>query len=198
MLQRLTAHLESSGAEVSAALCGRLASYLDLLDHWNRKINLTAFDLREPGAEALDRLIVEPLAASAFVRPSDRAALDIGSGGGSPAIPIALACPWLHMTMVEARVRKAAFLREAVRHLGLAAEVAGMRFEEVAPSYEGACDVVSVRAVRLEPRVWRGIESALQPAGRVLLFGRKTDIVGSSMSAVHANERWMVLERRSG
>ena len=45
--------------------------------------------------------------------------MDVGSGGGSPAIPLKLAVPRLSLTMVEAKARKSAFLREAIRHLGL-------------------------------------------------------------------------------
>ena len=59
-------------------------------------------------------------------------AIDIGSGGGSPAIPLTLAAPRLHMRMVESKTRKAVFLREVIRTLGLGrAEVDTSRFEEL-------------------------------------------------------------------
>ena len=51
---------------------------------------------------------------------SDALWFDIGSGGGSPAIPLKLARPTLPLPMVESKTRKAVFLREAVRALGLA------------------------------------------------------------------------------
>ncbi len=58
--------------------------------------------------------------------------MDVGSGGGSPAIPLKLAVPRLRLTMVEAKARKSAFLREAVRHLGLEQRsVETARYEEL-------------------------------------------------------------------
>ena len=92
-----------------------------LLAKWNAKINLTSFKL-EPGGhdEAVDRLLIEPRdCGRAMCRQKRETAIDIGSGGGSPAIPLALALPRLHMRMVESKTRKAVFLREAIRELGL-------------------------------------------------------------------------------
>ena len=68
-------------------LASQLVVYYQLLSHWNRKINLTS--LSDPD-EAVDRLLLEPVAAAA-VLPANRALIDLGSGGGSPAIPLALA-----------------------------------------------------------------------------------------------------------
>ena len=56
-------------------------------------------------------------------RRSQSRMMDIGSGGGSPAIPLVLALPRMQLVMVESKTRKSVFLREAVRALDLAAEV---------------------------------------------------------------------------
>ena len=113
---------------VADPLAESLASYYELLTRWNKKINLTSIENLD---EAIDRLLLEPLVASRHVSPSAGSLMDVGSGGGSPAIPLKLALPRLRLTMVESKARKSAFLREAVRHLGLGnATVETARYEE--------------------------------------------------------------------
>ena len=145
ILSRLTA----AGVDASAEAIEGSAAYLALLARWNQRINLTAFDLDRPANDAIDRLVVEPLSAARFVHPDDQSAIDVGSGGGSPALPFKLAAPWLRMQLIEARTRKSAFLREAVRALGLAnAYVETARFDDrwFATTFKPV-DVVTMRAV---------------------------------------------------
>ncbi len=170
--ERLGRRARRVGLAVPAALKEPLESYFRLLALWNRKINLTALDL-EAADEAIDRLIVEPLLAARLLPPPPCALMDIGSGGGSPAIPLALAAPGLRLTMVEAKTRKSAFLREAVRQLRLdGASVETARFEELLtrPELHEAADVVTVRAVRIELRVLMGLQAFLRPGGDLFLF----------------------------
>jgi 16S rRNA (guanine527-N7)-methyltransferase len=152
-----------------------LARYLALLARWNRRINLAAFDLDRPSDHAIDRLIVEPVLAAAEVSARDRVVVDIGSGGGSPALPLKIQRPHVRMTLVEARVRKTAFLREAVRELGLAAvriETARMGRAGIT-GLNGTADVVTMRAVRMDGEVLAGITALLAPGGRLLWFGSR-------------------------
>ena len=86
-----------SGLSVPPALAERLIAYYSLLSHWNRKINLTS--LSDP-KEAVDRLLLEPVAAAASL-PSGLELVDLGSGGGSPAVPLALALAVPQLVMVE-------------------------------------------------------------------------------------------------
>lgn len=144
--------------------------FFGLLFRWNQKINLTS--IADPD-EAIDRLLLEPLLAARHVPASATRLMDIGSGGGSPAIPLKLALPHLHLTMVEAKVRKSAFLREASRQLGLiATEVETTRVEELLarPQLHEAFDLVSLRAVRLEMRMLNTMQAFLRPGGHVLVF----------------------------
>jgi 16S rRNA (guanine527-N7)-methyltransferase len=172
----------------------QLLAYLKLLARWNRKINLTAFDLGQPTDAAVDRLIIEPVRAAAFIRPTDREAVDIGSGGGSPAIPLAICAPAVRMTMVEVRQRKAAFLREAARTLSLRADVAVQRFEDFGaePARAGRVDVLSLRAVRTDEAVWAALRSLLAPGAVVLWFGSFGHIpehgLDTACSALGANQ----------
>jgi 16S rRNA (guanine527-N7)-methyltransferase len=103
--------------------------------------------------------------------------LDIGSGGGSPAIPMKLAIPALHLTMVESKTRKSAFLREAVRQMGLAdATVETARAEDLLtrPELHESQDLVTVRAVRVEQRLLVHFQAFLRLGGRILLFRTAT------------------------
>jgi 16S rRNA (guanine527-N7)-methyltransferase len=170
--ERLSRRARRIGLAVPAALKESLEAYFRLLALWNQRINLTALDL-EAADEAIDRLLIEPLLAARLLPPPPCALLDIGSGGGSPAIPLALATPGLRLTMVEAKTRKSAFLREAIRQLRLdGAEVETARFEELLtrPDLHEAEDVVTVRAVRVELRVLMGLQAFLRPGGDLFLF----------------------------
>lgn len=171
LAERLQGRAERSGLELSPALSARLAAYVELLLRWNERMNLTALGGDDQG---LDRLVLEPLAAVRRIPRGAARLVDIGSGGGSPAIPIRLAMPGLFVRMVEARVRKAAFLREAVRQLGLDGVVVECcRYEELLDRAEllGAHDVLTVRGVRLDEKAARALEGLVRAEGTLLFFG---------------------------
>src|SRR5205085_1587681 len=91
----------------------------------------------------------EPLAAARLVENAATPWFDLGSGGGSPAIPMKIAHPLLQLQMVESRGRKAAFLREVLRELQLdAAGVIEERFERLPETLYRTASLVTVRAVR--------------------------------------------------
>jgi 16S rRNA (guanine527-N7)-methyltransferase len=168
----IVARAERASLSVPAETVSRLAQYLDLLARWNRRINLTAFNLDRLGGDAIDRLIVEPLEAAPAIAAEDRLAVDIGSGGGSPALPLKIALPRLQMALIESRERKAAFLREAVRQLGLdrvAVETARAGSDGL-PLWNGRADVVTMRAVRADGTMWQAVERLLRPGGRLFWF----------------------------
>ena len=172
--ERLKRRAKAANVSLDAPLIEKLETYYQLLTKWNAKINLTAFRLVPEGEEgAIDRLLIEPVVAARYVPENARSLLDAGSGGGSPAIPLKLACTNLHLRMVEVKTRKAVFLREAVRELGLRdAEVETSRFEELLPRAElhEALDLVSIRAVRVETRTLLTLQAFLRPGGKLLLF----------------------------
>ena len=181
---RLRGRLEHFGATVSAAQQAQLETYIGLLTKWNKTLNLTALKLEPLSDAAIDRLIVEPVLAAAALVDSDQRLLDLGSGGGSPAIPLKVVVPRLHLTMVESRERKSAFLREAIRVLELVnTTVQTVRFEELSASLVGfeQADVVSVRAVKLDSKTWETVAGLIQVGGRLLWFrsnGESTDDSG--------------------
>src|SRR6202789_2241757 len=119
-----------------------LSPYLDLLVKWNARTNLTA--IREP-EEIVRRHFGESLFAAQYLDPAATMLLDFGSGAGFPGLPIALLRPEIHVTLAESQNKKATFLREVVRTLGLTTEVWAARAETmpIARSF----DIVALRAV---------------------------------------------------
>jgi 16S rRNA (guanine527-N7)-methyltransferase len=159
---------------ISSRLADSLEDYYRILSSWNSKINLTGFKMDDPSSEAIDRLFIEPLAAAALIHPVSVRLLDVGSGGGSPAIPMILALPGSEGTLVESKTRKSVFLREAIRALELQrAEVLTTRAEELLtrPELHDSYDLVTVRAVRVEPSLLSTVQAFLRPGGQVFLFG---------------------------
>jgi len=168
---RLLPRLEALSISLTAEEIRLLGEYWTLLARWNARVNLTAVPLDGYPPESLDRLMVEPLLALRAIPPAPAMWFDVGSGGGSPAIPIKIARPNASLVMVESRSRKAAFLREAVRSLGLAeTDVVTDRFERVAEQRSGEADWITVRAVRLDEDMLGMARRLLKPSGRMLLF----------------------------
>ena len=148
-----------------------LAEYWRLLERWNSRINLTSIPLEGSPSHSIDRLIVEPLIAASLIPPPPVAWFDLGSGGGSPAVPLKILNPGANLTMVESRSRKGAFLREVVRSLGFTAtKVAIDRFEDVALRDAAAADCITVRAVRADKTLSDSALRLLCPSGRMILF----------------------------
>jgi 16S rRNA (guanine527-N7)-methyltransferase len=179
---RLARRARRAKAPLTIAMLDPLEAYYRLLALWNTKINLTALPLDTPTDETFDRLLVEPLTAAPHVtggqmgvrRSPDPVWFDLGSGGGSPAIPLLVARPTLKLTMIESKTRKAAFLREAVRAAGLmhAATVLSERFEDVAsrPEHAHTADLVTVRAVKADSGLFSVAALLLKEGGRLCLF----------------------------
>jgi 16S rRNA (guanine527-N7)-methyltransferase len=173
-LDRLTARASALHLQSDDHVFSRLAAYFDLLQRWNEKINLTSLT---DGDEAVDRLIMEPLVAARFL-PKGGAIVDVGSGGGSPAIPlaVALAAP---ITMVESRGRKAAFLREVLRTLNLEGRVETDRAEALAarPELRRSAKVVSLRAVRMTAQLSSALAELVADDGVLAMFSKHSEAV---------------------
>jgi 16S rRNA (guanine527-N7)-methyltransferase len=170
---RLARRARRAKAPLTIAMLDPLEAYFRLLSQWNAKINLTALPLDAPTDETFDRLLVEPLAATRRIPDVPALWLDVGTGGGSPAIPLKIARPKLKLMMIESRERKSAFLREAVRALGLAdTTVANARFEDVAldPAFAGTADQITIRAVKADEALFEAASLLLRQGGRLLLF----------------------------
>lgn len=170
---RLARRAQTAGVTLTRPVVEQLEIYFQLLARWNARINLTSLSLDKPTDETFDRLLIEPLAAAKYVEESAINWFDLGSGGGSPALPLKILRPRVRLTMVESKTRKAAFLREAVRVLGLSeASVENKRFEQLASrtaTVERA-SLVTVRAVRPDAELFSVAIQLLRLGGRLLLF----------------------------
>lgn len=145
-------------------VANRFQSYLDLLEKWNARLNLTA--ILEP-EEILHRHFIECIFAAQRLPGGIYTLLDFGSGGGFPGIPIALCRPEIHVTLGESQAKKSAFLREAVRMLGiLNAEVYNGRIEGLNQTFQA----VTLRAVDKMPAACRAAIGKLALRGYFVLF----------------------------
>mgnify|MGYP001179655683 FL=1 len=110
----LAAGLAELGLALSAEQQDQLLAFRDLLLKWNKTYNLTA--LRDP-AQAISHHLLDSLAILPHIGTGPL--LDVGSGGGLPGIPLAIAQPALAVTMVDTVQKKATFLQQAAIQLGL-------------------------------------------------------------------------------
>ncbi len=115
------AALERGLAELALALPAdapsRLLQYLQLLAKWNRTYNLTA--IRDP-LDMVSHHLLDSLAVIKHLPVADSPALaDVGSGGGLPGIPLAIARPHWRVSLADSSAKKTAFLRQAAIELAL-------------------------------------------------------------------------------
>jgi len=143
-----------------------LEEFAALLRKWNAVQNLVS---RETLSELWPRHIEDSLRLAPLLRDSDLRILDIGSGGGFPAIPLAIATrgQGRHFILLEPVQKKAAFLRTVIRELQLPAEIHAVRAE--AFDSRETIDVVTSRALADLPDLLRLGARFAGPATRLLL-----------------------------
>ncbi len=152
--------------QLDPALAEPLARYLALMLRWNTAYNLTAIrDPREMVTKhVLDSLAMAPFVGIAVGVPN---LADLGTGAGLPGIPLAIAHPDLRVTLVESNGKKARFMREALRTLGLSnAEVAESRIEAL--DRPGAFAAITARALATLPLILQLGGHLIAPGGVLL------------------------------
>jgi 16S rRNA (guanine527-N7)-methyltransferase len=139
----LAAGLSALELDADIEAQAKLPQYIALLDKWNRTHNLTA--IRDP-AQMVTHHLLDSLAVLGHLPKQARLrVLDIGSGGGLPGIPLAIAKPEWHVVLLDSNHKKAAFLRQAAIELDLAnVEVCAERAQDY--EVELLFDVVISRA----------------------------------------------------
>jgi 16S rRNA (guanine527-N7)-methyltransferase len=158
---------------LSSRVTDSLYAYYQELGRWNEKLNLIG-----PGTagEILARHFGESLAALPLLPPGARVGLDLGSGAGFPGLVIAAVRPELEMTLVEARERKWAFLLAAARRASLSCRCLNARVRIPLPSgLPESLDVITSRALRLDPETWGALARRLGAGGRILLWVGEND-----------------------
>jgi 16S rRNA (guanine527-N7)-methyltransferase len=174
---RLNDFLASAGLPLlSADQKARFEAYLGLFVRWNGRTNLSS--VREPEA-ILSRHFVESIACANSLPQGISTLLDYGSGGGLPGIPIALCRPEILVTLAESQGKKAAFLQEAVRTLGLAARVFADRAERLPDRF----DCVTLRAVDRMGDAVRLAARLASPGGWMALMTTRADVAELKVEA---------------
>jgi len=140
---------------------------------WNRRMSLIG-----PGTagEILARHYGESLAALPLIPAGARRAVDLGSGAGFPGLILAAAMPDLGMTLVEAQERKWAFLASAARKAALPCRCLNVRVHLPLPAgLPETFDLITTRALRLDPKVWDALADRLTAEGRLLIWAGEHD-----------------------
>jgi 16S rRNA (guanine527-N7)-methyltransferase len=147
----------------------RRSRYFDLLMDENRQVNLVS---RETSRADLERIYAEclhPLTVLSDSTPSGRF-LDIGSGGGFPLVPMAVAAEFTETIALERTRKKALALERILNGLDLPAGVIARNLPEAGLS--GTFDLITLRYVALTTPLWQQISGLLSPGGLFVHYGR--------------------------
>ncbi len=175
--ERLNALLAEAGqAPLEDTQAAKFGKYLSLFVRWNARVNLTSIRDEEG---VLRRHFVESIACARALPEGISTLLDFGSGGGFPGIPIALCRPDIAVTLAEAQGKKAAFLREVVRVVGVSAKVHAARAELLKVGF----DCVTLRAVDRMAAAVKAGGDLVAPGGWLALMTTRSDLAGLRAAA---------------
>ena len=163
----ISEELRTYGVSATADICYAIRTYISLLLHWNRTISLTA--VTDP-LEVLRFHFGESMFAASSIANRNGRLADVGSGAGFPGIPLKLALPALEVILIESNAKKAAFLAEAIRELGLErTEIYRGRFEDFraeGPEF----DFVTARAIGRHDELIKWAFGAIKLGGNLILW----------------------------
>jgi 16S rRNA (guanine527-N7)-methyltransferase len=115
-LQQLARAASLMGIPLGEKQLDLFSRYYQEILSWNEKINLLS---RSSAEDTLLKNFIDSLTALPFLPGQESRVLDMGSGGGFPGIPLKIACPTLHVSLLEASRKKASFLKHILRTLQL-------------------------------------------------------------------------------
>ena len=174
---RLNELLQKAGLEpLDKETVNRFEADLSLFIRWNRRLNLSS--VRDEDG-IISKHFVESIAVARSMPQGIATLLDFGSGGGLPGIPIALCRPQIAVTLAESQGKKAAFLQEAVRVLGIAVKVHADRAEVLRTVF----DCVVLRAVERMPKAVATAAKLVAPDGWLALMTTNADLAGLQAAA---------------
>lgn len=156
------------GVALSRQSLENLAWYCRELSKWNRKINLIA---RAEEQEIIDKHFLDSLALLPILTDmKTKSMLDLGTGAGFPGLVLKTALPDLELLLVEARLKKTAFLRHIIRNLKLTnVEIMAARLESSPPeARKNACPLIVSRAFASISNFLNLIREYSPPDGRVI------------------------------
>src|ERR1700733_6024596 len=164
--------LESYGFSASAEVCAKIEKYTSLLIRWNQRISLTT--ISDP-LEIIRLHFGESIFATSSVPIANGRLADVGTGGGFPGLPLKIARPGIDVTLIEANLKKCAFLSEVVRALELDdVEIVRGRMENVFSGFK-EFDFITARAVGQVDEMLRLGKDALRPTGKIVFWLGEND-----------------------
>jgi len=184
--------IEELGLDLSENQVADLELFLEEMGRWNKVHNLTAIENEQDSVRLhlIDSIAVLPVLRQFLTMPSPKIA-DLGSGGGLPAIPIAILQSQWRLTLIEAVRKKTAFLQHVRGKLKLKnVEVLSDRVENVALQQSNQFDAVISRAFTNLARFLDLSLPLLKPDG--LVFAMKSKRADEEMAEV-SKENWRLL-----
>ncbi len=167
---------EAGQAPLQVAQVQGFVAYISLILRWNSRVNLTA--IRDQDG-ILSRHFVESIACARALPAGIATLLDFGSGAGFPGIPIGICRPEIAVTLAESQGKKAAFLQEAGRVLGLGFKVHSRRAEELT----GQFDCVTLRAVDRMEQAIQAAAKLVSPTGWLVLMTTLSSLEKQELAA---------------
>lgn len=184
------------GVEVGPDKVAHLETFCQLLRKWQKAQNLVS---RETLGAFWQRHVLDSLQLVPLVSPEARRLIDLGSGGGLPAIPLAIALSDrdLEFMLIEANARKCSFLRNVARACGLSdrLQVINRRIEASDSRETGLADVVTARALAPLPLLLEFAFPLMRPGG-VLLFPKGREH-GEELAAADSGWQMDVIKHSS-
>ncbi|KKC35177.1 hypothetical protein WH87_18525 [Devosia epidermidihirudinis] len=167
-----------------AEVAADLESYAQLLRKWQVVQNLVS---RETLDDVWTRHFADSLQVLRLLRSTDQVFLDIGSGGGFPALPLAIALKGTpaHFTLVEPNGRKVSFLRTVARELGLLVTVEGSRTDQIDSRETPVPDVITSRALASLPQLCAWMAPFFGPETRAILHKGREHVEELAESGTH-------------
>ncbi len=157
----------------------KIREYIRLLWKWNQSVSLTS--IVDP-LEILVRHFGESMFVCSLLPVENCRLADLGSGAGFPGLALKIACPGLHLILIESNMKKCAFLSEVVRALELTnVEVLPIRFDTIRAT-PGFAEIITARAIGGLSGILRWAKSALTHRGHAIFWlgGEDTTKVSSS------------------
>jgi len=188
----LSLGIEELGLDLSGANIDRLELFLQEMARWNRVHNLTAIEDQKDSVvlHLVDSIAVLPI-MDQFLGNKTALIADLGSGGGLPAIPIAILRPEWRLTLIEAVRKKTAFLQHARGKLELKnTEILSERVETVAKRRPGEFDAVISRAFTSLANFLELSQPLLRPGG--LVFAMKAKRADEELQEVSLDQ-WQLI-----
>lgn len=171
MIELLIERAKAFGIDMSREQAEKFAIYHEMLTERNKQLNLTA--VSDDLTEAIDRNYLDCIAPLKYNALSGvETVIDVGSGAGFPGIPLAIMCPGIRFTLMDALGKRVEFLNDVIRRLRLNAQAIHSRAEDGArrPEFREGFDTATARAVAAVNLLSEYLMPFVKVGGQMLLL----------------------------